>query len=306
MTEAGSYSLLDCGDGRRLEAFGPLLVDRPAPGANQPRRDPGRWSGAVSYRAGRAWAAADGGPAPAGGVTIELAGVRLIVDLAPGGQVGIFPEHASNAAWLRAAIDQRMPADAGTRLGAVAPAAPESVGGPEVLNLFAYTGLLTLVAADAGARVAHVDASRPAVQWARRNAAASGLENRPVRWLTDDALAFVRRETRRGRRYAGLVLDPPSYGHGGEHGHAGAFRFDDDIAELLAACREIAEPDAFWLLSTHTVGWDGRRLASSLRAALGLVAAPVDARPLDLEAATGARLNLGAAARFDPVASQPR
>jgi 23S rRNA (cytosine1962-C5)-methyltransferase len=304
--EAGSYSLLDCGDGRRLEAFGPLGVDRPAPDANQPRRDPGQWSGAVTYRAGRGWAAADGGPAPSADVSIQLAGVRLIAKLAPGGQVGIFPEHATNASWLRTAIDQRMPAGARARLGAGAPVAPGSVGGPEILNLFAYTGLLTLVAADAGARVAHVDASRPGVQWARRNAAASGLEDRPVRWLTDDALAFVRRERRRGRRYAGLILDPPSYGHGGEHGHTGAFRFDDDIAELLAACREISEPDAFWLLSTHTPGWDGRRLASALRAVLGPMAASVEGGPLDIDAASGARLHLGAAARFDPVASQPR
>jgi len=280
MQEKFGYSLVDAGEGRRLEEIGDLVLDRPAPGTVDARRNPDAWTGAITYRSGRGWATADGGPAPPDEVSIEIAGLRMIAGLAPGGQIGLFPEHAQNAAWLRARPSIR-------------------AGSAAVLNLFAYTGLLTLVAAGAGASVTHLDASRPAVAWARRNAAASGRGDSPVRWIVDDALAFVRREARRQRRYAGIVLDPPSYGHGG-HGHAGAFRFDADIDELLEACRAVAAPDAFWLLSTHTIGWDARRLSATLAGAIGVPVSATASAPLDLEATSGARLALGVAARFDP------
>ena len=289
-----SHELIDCGDGRRLERFGPLVTDRPAPGATGPRRDPGAWTAAISYRGGLGWATADGSPAPADDVQVDLAGMHLRAGLAAGGQVGIFPEHARNAGWLRGSIERRA-------------SGPDGAGDlTSVLNLFAYTGLLTLVATDAGAAVTHVDASRPAVAWARRNAGANGLSERPIRWIVDDAIGFLRREARRGRVYGGLILDPPSYGHGGEGGHAAAFRFERDIDELLTAALDVAAPDAFWLLSTHTVGWDADRLTATLAWTLGVRPGQVEGLPLGIEAASGARLALGAAARFDPLAGEPR
>ena len=285
------YELLDVGDGRRLERFGALVVDRPARGADAPRRDPGAWAGAITYRDGRGWAAADGNVAPTDAAVVEIGGVRLLTALAAGGQVGAFPEHAGHVAWVRAAVRGR----GGSR----------SEQPPSVLNLFAYTGLLTLVAAAAGGAVTHVDASRPAVAWARRNAAANDLEDRPVRWIVDDALAFVRRETRRERRYDGLVLDPPSYGHGGE-GHARAFRLEQDVERLLDACRAVAAPDAFWLVSTHTIGWDAPRLGATVAGSLGIKPDVLTAAPMDISARSGARLQLGAAVLFDPLEPQPR
>ncbi len=110
---------------------------------------------------------------------------------------------------------------------------------PAVLHLFAYTGLATLAMAAAGARVTHVDASRPTVGWARHNAGLSGLAERPIRWIVDDAAAFTGREVRRGRRYAGVVLDPPSYGHGPG---AGAWRIGDDLAPLLESIAQLLAP----------------------------------------------------------------
>lgn len=285
------YELIDAGDGRRLERFGPMRLDRPAPGAGEARRAPGLWAGAITFRAGRGWADPDGGLAPTRDEPVRLARVTMLASLAGGGQVGLFAEHAGNATWVRAAIARRQAPDAEP---------------PAVLNLFAYTGLLTLVAAAAGAAVTHVDASRPAVQWARRNATASGLDDRPIRWIVDDALAYLRREARRGRRYDGLILDPPSYGHGGDGGHAGAFRFERDVDELLAAALAVASPDAFWLLSTHTIGWDPKRLASTLAWDLGAAPGQVEPLALDLEASSGARLRLGAAARFDPLGPDHR
>ncbi|MBA3878000.1 MAG: SAM-dependent methyltransferase [Anaerolinea sp.] len=298
MVSADHYALLDCGDGRRLEAFGPLLLDRPAPGAAEPRCAPDRWAGAAVYRPGSGWWHADGTPMTDEAHPVRIAGLTVEVRPTASGGVGLFPEHASNAAWLSAAMGRRSP-----RSDPTAEAA-------SVLNLFAYTGLASLIAVGTGARVVHVDASRPAVQWARRNAELSSLMDRPIRWIVDDALAFVRREARRGRRYAGLILDPPSYGHGGRGGRT-AWRFDDRIDELLDACADIAEPDAFWLLTAHTPGWDPARLAATLRAATiqmagGAPAHTVEGVPLQLVAESGAVLRLGAAARFDPLRANRR
>jgi 23S rRNA (cytosine1962-C5)-methyltransferase len=288
-----AYSLIDCGGGRRLERFGSFVTDRPAPGAGEPRRAPDRWAGAAVYHPGSGWWNADGSALVDAVHATAVGDLTIEVRPAAGGQVGLFPEHLANAAWLAGAVR--------ARAGAPAPGAEA----PEVLNLFAYTGLATLIAAAAGARVVHVDASRPAVAWARRNAELAGLAAHPVRWITDDALVFVHREARRGRRYAGLVLDPPTYGHGGRGGRP-AWQFDERIMELLDACAGVAEPDAFWLLTTHTPGWEPDRLALSLATATDARHAEIEALPLRLEAESGAVLRLGAAARFDPLRDERR
>ena len=175
-----------------------------------PRRlAPSDWERPALRWAKGAWirgAAADPWPVRVGGLILECRP-------AAGGQVGIFPEHAATWDWLDRAVRE----------------AAGSLGRPpEVLSLFAYTGGATLACARAGARVAHVDASRPAVAWARRNAELSGLSEAPVRWLVDDVRALVRRERRRGRRYDGIVLDPPTYGHG-----AGAWEIEEHLPDLL-------------------------------------------------------------------------
>jgi len=166
---------------------------------------------------------------------------------------------------------------------------------PDALNLFAYTGLATLALAAAGAAVAHVDGSRPTVAWARRNAELSGLADRPIRWLVDDARTFVGREVRRGRTHDGLVLDPPSYGHG-EGGRA--WRLERDLEPLLDACRAVLDARGFVLLTAHTPGFGPERLAGMLAAHLGRPPSAVDAGELTLDARSGARLTLGAFARL--------
>jgi 23S rRNA (cytosine1962-C5)-methyltransferase len=148
--------------------------------------------------------------------------------------------------------------------------------------------------AASGARVTHVDASRPAVAWARRNAELSDLADRPIRWIVDDALTYVRREERRGRRYAGIVLDPPSFGHG----PAGTrWELDGALPVLLAACVGVAEPDAFLLLSTHNPQLGADDLAASLEIAFG-IPAELEAGDVELVAESGAILPLGVAARM--------
>ena len=268
------YALVDAGDGRRLERFGRYLVDRPAPTATGRRQGWEDWRSAdVRFDARTGWT-----PSHEPWV-MEVQGLSLELRQTSSGGLGLYPEHVANLDWLAAQVHAR----AHDRQ-------------PALLNLFAHTGLATLVAARAGAAVAHVDAARAAVAWARRNAALSGLAERPIRWLVDDAAGFVAREARRGRRYDGIVLDPPSFGRAGGR----RWRLADELRELLAACAAIAAEDAFVLLTAHTTGLDGGSLGALLRASIGPVGerAMVETLSLELIAASGARLELGWAVRL--------
>jgi 23S rRNA (cytosine1962-C5)-methyltransferase len=166
-----------------------------------------------------------------------------------------------------------------------------------LLNLFAYTGASTLAAAAAGAVVAHVDASRPVVQWARANATSSSLQAATIRWLVEDAQRFVQREIRRGNRYDALVLDPPSYGHGpkGER-----WRVTHDLLPLLEDCRKLLpERPACVLLTCHSPGYGPAELAAVLQEAMfGRCTSDVTAEDLYLKTSDGRRLHAGVSARF--------
>jgi len=288
MTSRGAHELIDAGDGRRLERFGDIVVDRPAPMAGEPPRDPGAWSTAdLRFDRYAGWTSvADDEPGPwivdDGDLCFELRPTEA-------GQVGLFPEQAPNRAWIREALAE---ASATADTEATADTGP----GLAVLNLFAYTGAMTLAAAIAGATVAHVDGSRPAVAWARRNAELSGLADRPIRWLVDDVETFVEREIRRGRWYDAVVLDPPSYGHGSR---GTTWRLEDRLDGLLDGCAELTGDDpAFALLTAHTPGFGPDRLADALAGAFGRRQGEVEAGELGLHARSGARLRLGAWARI--------
>lgn len=209
---------------------------------------------------------------------MEIEGLTMEARPTAAGGIGLYPEHAANLSWLTTAVATRSGGEAS----------------PQVLNLFAHTGLATLALARAGAAVAHVDGARAAVAWARRNAEHSGLADRPIRWLVDDAAGFVAREARRGRRYDGIVLDPPAFGRavGRE------WRLEDGLPDLLAACRSVATPGAFVLLTAHSEDVDGERLAEALRIAFRARRDTVSVVPLALTATLGARLQLGWAARL--------
>ena len=278
------YALLDVGGGARLERFGDRVTDRPHPGALGARREPEAWRAAdLRFDRDRGWTGAPPALAP---WSIAIDDLTLELKATDAGQVGLFPEHAAMLPWLRG----RVAARTGVRPGAGAGA--ESA--PAVLHLFGYTGLATLALVAAGAAVTHVDASRPTVAWARRNAERSALGDRPIRWIVDDAVAFAQREVRRGRRYAGVVLDPPSYGHGPG---TRAWRIDDDLPGLLQATARLLEPDGFVLLTAHTAGLEADRLATVVGASVGRPSAHVDAGDLDLTTPDGRRLELGAFAR---------
>lgn len=272
MSISSGYALLDCGAGRRLERFGDRVVDRPAPAAMaSPRGSTAEWRRAdLRFDRDRGWSGRGVVPDP---WRIDVDGVTLELRATDSGQVGLYPEHLLFWRWLRDGVADRE--------------------GASVLHLFAATGATTLALARAGARVTHVDGARGAVAWARRNAILSGLGDAPVRWIVDDALAFTRREARRGRRYDGIVLDPPTRGHvPGEP----AWDLRRALGPLLDAIGAVATDDPFVLLTAHTTGLDPDDLGDALRDALG--GGAVVAEPIELRAASGAVLPLGVAARM--------
>jgi 23S rRNA (cytosine1962-C5)-methyltransferase len=273
------YELIDAGDGRRLERFGEVVVDRPAAGADEPIRSPDSWRDAkLRYERDRGWSAASraaSGAIPASW-HLDEGDLRFELRPTPTGQVGLFPEQAPNRAWVRDLV--------------------AGLSAPSVLNLFAYTGAMTVSLAAAGASVTHVDGARPTVAWARHNAELSGLGDRPIRWIVDDVEGFVAREGRRERRYDGVVLDPPSYGHG-----AGGrtWRLEDRLPDLLGASAALTGlRPAFVVLTAHTPGFWPDRLAEMLAAAYRRRSTDVDAGELGLRARSGAHLRLGAYARI--------
>lgn len=244
-----AYALLDSGHRRKLERFGEVTVVRSEPKAWwAPRRpekdwqradavleeDSGRWQ--LNGKVPRTW-------------TMEYGGVRFEARLTDGSKhLGIFPEQEPHWRWMREQIG-------------------EADGAPRVLNLFGYTGAASLVAASAGARLTHVDASKPSVQWARHNQSLSGMEEQPLRWLVEDARRYAQREIRRGSRYEGLLLDPPSFGRGpkGE-----VWKVETMLPELLADCRKLLGTQArFLILTLYNLEASVLQLVPLLEDALG-------------------------------------
>ena len=230
------YELIDTSSGERLERWGDILLIRPDPQIlwHTERKDP-RWREAHaryqrSQSGGGAWQVRRNTPP-----VWSIRSGELTFRVKPMGfkHTGVFPEQAVN--WELAGELIR---------GAGRPV--------RVLNLFGYTGAATLACAAAGASVCHVDASRGMVSWARENAQASGLEDRPIRWLVDDCMKFVQREQRRGHRYDGIIMDPPSYGRGpgGE-----VWKLEEQIYSLVEQCVPIlSEKPLFFLLNSYTTG----------------------------------------------------
>jgi 23S rRNA (cytosine1962-C5)-methyltransferase len=229
------YELLDSGDGAKLERFGKYTLVRPDKGILWRKAlTPDHWEGADAIfqqpETGEGhWVQKR--PVPERWL-MHYHELAFWARLTPFRHTGVFPEQSPQWDW----IDRQIRS------------ASTSVN---VLNLFAYTGIATLVAAAAGATVTHVDASRPTLAWARENAGASGLQDRPVRWILDDALKYVRRESRRGQRYDGIIIDPPVFGRGpkGE-----IWRFEKSFPLLLEACKEIlSERPRFILITAYAI-----------------------------------------------------
>lgn len=269
------YALIDSGEGRKLERYGPYTVVRPEPQCLWAPRRPADWGAADAVfdpegedDAGR-WRLKG---QPAASWPLAWGDVRFLGRFTAFRHLAFFPEQAANWAWLDARIR----------------GLPER---PRVLNLFGYTGVASLVCAAAGAAVTHVDASKKAVGWARENAALSGLEQAPVRWLVEDAKRYVQREARRGSRYEGIILDPPKYGRGpaGE-----VWRLLEDLPELSALCAELLSENAdFLLLNAYAERISGAALSSLLAERLSARGGRIDWGELALVEAGAAERQVG-------------
>ena len=294
MFSPDQYQLIDFGDGRRLEQFGALVIDRPCPAAEGfQRADPNAWEkadarfehleGDEGEREGT-WTAEAGIPdrwnVVHGVVTFEL-------KRSPVGHLGVFPEQAANWDWIAGQVQKH---------------AALSQEPLNVLNLFAYTGGSTLAAAAAGASVVHVDAAKNTVGRARRNAELSGLADRSVRWIADDAMKFCKREVKRGSMYDAVILDPPSYGHGAR---GEVWRLSKHLPRLLELCAQLtAGRRRFMLLTSHTPGYDPAKLRQMMLDALkheGFASG----REMTIRSAAGRELPGGVVVRWGPDPPPP-
>ena len=240
MSGEDRYTLIDSGVGEKLEQIGPHLVVRPSPQALWPRTLAAeRWQQARSRYVRSSAGGGEWEPRRAlpESWTCAVGELHFAVRPTGFGHVGFFAEQAPFWKWLRE-VSARSIATRGEAI--------------EVLNLFAYTGGSSLAAARGGAAVTHCDASKGVVLWGSENVPLNGLEQAKIRWIVDDALKFLLREQRRGRRYQGLVLDPPSFGRGprGE-----IFKLEESVNELLDACVAVLDEEpCFVLFSAHTPG----------------------------------------------------
>ncbi|MEZ6090266.1 MAG: SAM-dependent methyltransferase [Pirellulaceae bacterium] len=249
-----NYQLIDFGNGRKLEAIDDYLIDRPCPAAD--------WDAPLETEA---WQRADAvfddsrwtffRPWPTS-LRLAAGGIQLSAEATPFGHIGFFPEQADNWRWL-ANLRDIANGDSG-----------------EAMNLFAYTGGSTLSLAEAGFRVAHVDASKPSVARAGENARTSGLGDAAIRYLIEDAPRFAARERRRQRTYHVIVLDPPAYGHGTRNA---TWRLERDLWPLLDDCLALLNERAAMLITGHSdtltdddiVGWLRRQKPHGMEVAHG-------------------------------------
>ena len=222
------YGLMDSGHGRKLERYGPYSFIRPEPQAMWAPALEG-WDADGEFIPG---SDEEGGgrwqfvrPVPREGWELGWNEVRFRAQTTPFRHLAFFPDMAPQWAWMRGHLGE----------------------GSEALNLFGYTGVGTLAMSATGARVTHVDASKKSVEAANENAAPSGMAQRPIRWLVDDPAKFAAREVRRGRRYDGIILDPPKYGRGpnGE-----VWKLEEGLPGLIADCAQLLDENSRFLVLT--------------------------------------------------------
>ena len=242
------YELLDSGNGRKLERFGPYTFDRPesqalwkpilpqpvwekADGIFQESANNNQSKWKLDINLPKRW-------------KISYKNLTMLVEPTPFRHFGVFPEQANHWDWIASKItNTQKPV--------------------RILNLFGYTGIASLCATAAGAAVTHVDSSKKAILWSKENQALSNLENKPIRWIVDDALAFVRREVRRGAKYHCLIIDPPKFGRGPQ---GEIWKLEEMLPILLSECSKLLDENAlFVVLTVYAVRLSSTSLHYSLK-----------------------------------------
>ncbi len=241
------YELLDSGDGLKLERFGKYIFARPESQAMWSRSLPAsEWNNAhavfqpTGEESGGHW---DFKKKVEEKWAMEYGPLKFWAMTTPGRHLGVFPEVASHWDFMADSVQK-----AGSR--------------PNILNLFGYTGLATLAAAAAGAQVTHVDASKKSVSWARENQELSGLGDKPIRWIVDDAVKYVQREAKRGVKYDGIILDPPKFGRGPKGEVWEVYKSLPNLLETCRAC--LSDHPLFVIVTVYAVRASAIHVAQAL------------------------------------------
>jgi 23S rRNA (cytosine1962-C5)-methyltransferase len=279
------YELIDCGDFEKLERFGNLVLSRPEPQAvwrktlseqdwkkqthirfKGKSATSGEWIKSAAHLPDR-WNIS---------YTNDEATIKLRLGLTSFKHVGVFPEQAVNWDYISSSINKFK--------------TPQ----PKVLNLFAYTGAASLIAKAAGADTTHVDSIKQVVNWANENQELSGLKD--VRWVVEDALKFVKRELKRGKKYNGIILDPPAFGHGpnGEK-----WKLEDHIQEMMHEVVQLLdEQEHFLILNTYSLGFSSVIVENLIKTSFPQVR-NLETGELFLQATSGIKLPLGVFGKFN-------
>ena len=278
------YELIDCGNFEKLERFGNVILIRPEPQAVWAKRYPeSEWTKQHHIRfKGRSatsgdWIKKDNKTPDRWHISYKNEDIKLQFRLALTSfkHLGIFPEQAVNWDYIIKNVKNFKTKQ------------------PKVLNLFAYTGGASLAACAAGAETTHVDSIKQVVSWANENQTLSGLEN--IRWTVEDALKFVKREVKRGRKYNGIILDPPAYGHGpnGEK-----WKLEDNIREMMDDVVKLLDEDEhFLILNTYSLGFSSVIVENLILSSFPDVQ-NLETGELYLQASSGYKLPLGVFVKF--------
>lgn len=274
------YGLIDSGHGRKLERYGAYRFIRPEPQAMWAPAS-ADWDAHAEFVPG---SDEDGGgrweylkPTPREGWPLAWREVRFTAQTTPFRHLGFFPDMAPVWDWMRGRID--------------------GMDAPECMNLFGYTGVGSLALAAAGAKVTHVDASKKSVMEGKANAQLSGMADKPIRWMIDDAMKFTAREVRRGRRYDGIILDPPKWGRGpnGE-----VWKLEEGLPSLIDDVAKLLDADSrFLFLTVYAVRMSALAIGELVRQAMADKGGTVEAGELTVrEEARGLELPTAIFARW--------
>ena len=275
------YEVMDTGDGEKLERWGEIILRRPDPQTIWPKGRESLWKQAQAHyhrsdRGGGEWEFMKKLPER---WTVSHGDLRFFVRPTGFKHTGLFPEQAANWNWMSELIRTSGRKDL------------------RVLNLFGYTGGATLACAAAGAHVTHVDAAKGMVQWAKENRELNHLPETSFRWIVEDALRFVQREIRRGSKYDGILMDPPSYGRGpsGE-----VWKLENELYGLVSTCAEALSDDPlFFFINSYTTGFQPAVLQNILGKTVGRkYGGAIDSQELCLPVRSGGVLPCGATGRW--------
>lgn len=285
--EWSDYELMDFGDGERLERYGKVVISRPYPEIDiskskakevwdqadavfiRTKGDKGYWK--TKNTLPESW-------------KIHWHDLTANVHLSPFKHTGVFPEQSSHWAWMINLLNEQKKQNPSYQ--------------PHILNLFAYTGMASVACAKTGAKVTHVDSSRSSIGWAKQNQAASGLDERSIRWILDDVVKFVTREIKRGVKYDGIIMDPPAYGHGitGE-----VWNFKSSFPLLLDLCKQILVDDPlFVLINAYAVSISPETLEAEIQNMMRKYKGKVESGELVIQESQSERvMSTGIFARFE-------